>query len=78
MKRKTNLSGANLTESDFRVIEIIKENGPTSKTEAPDFDMAITTFQLHAKKLESLGLLKSEKQITGGGRGRSRIVYDLK
>ena len=64
-------------ENDKRIVEMINEHGPMSKSDAHHYGMKATTFQNHAKKLVALGILEESKG-TSIGKGAPKVLYDLK
>jgi predicted ArsR family transcriptional regulator len=64
-------------ENDVKVVNMIREHGPLSKSDAPQYGMQSTTFQNHAKKLVSMGVLE-EIKASPEGRGNPKLLYNLK
>lgn len=67
-----------LNSLDEAIIRAIKERGEMSKTEAGEIGLGVTTFHQHAKKLLQLGILEAKELKITDGKGRTRVVYNIR
>lgn len=66
-----------VTKNTAKVIEILKEHGPISKSDAEQYGMANTTFYNNVAPLVEDGLVERIKGAAVG-KGRPKILYKIK